>query len=127
MLLKEILGHAGKFIIVNGYTFEEDSHAKDNLYRIKDYDIRLEDVEDMFKQMIRRVIKLQKNHVEISNIFLYSKSIQLPIVLKQLGEKHFLIVTYLPMGTSTSTRNSPKNTAHIILEGYGKLRYIEIE
>jgi hypothetical protein len=127
MLLNEILGYAGKFVIVNGYTFEEHKHARDNLYRIEDYNIKLSDVEDMFKQMIRRVIKLQKNHVEISNIFLYSKSTQLPIVLKQLGEKHFLIVTYLPMGTSTSTKNSPKNTAHIILEGYGKLRRIEIE
>jgi hypothetical protein len=127
MLLNEIFGYAGSFVVVNGYTFDESPHAKLRYNeRIKSYNIKLSDIENMFKQLIRRVERLDKNDVSTKNIFLYSKSLMLPIVLQRTGNKEFIIKTYLFIGTDKKTKNAPPDTANIVLEHYGELSYIEV-
>ena len=128
MLLNEIFGYAGSFVVVNGYTFDESPHAKQRYEeRVKSYKIQLSDVENMFKQMIKRVERLDKNDVSTKNIFLYSKSLMLPIVLQRIGNKEFVIKTYLFIGTNHKTKNAPPDTANIVLEHYGELSYMEVE
>lgn len=134
MLLSEVFGDsATNYLVVDGFKFIDTKHAVERFnQRYSDLALSDDQSTKMFKDIARRVKKLQKAGVDTTNIFVTHNTFNISMILKSVEfdnrdkTQKILILTYLPSHNKTNTKNAPADTVNLVLENYGNLVYIEI-
>jgi hypothetical protein len=134
MLLSEVFGdRSTNFLVVNGYKFIDTKHAVQRcIERYPELALSDDDTSKMFKDIVRRITKLQKAGVDTTDIYVTHNTHNISMILKTVdfdtrdNTQKILIITYLPSHNKTNTKNAAPGTVNIMLE-HAKMVYIEIE